>query len=142
MFEYSPNMFERGNSPIGCQFLVRCLPSGSKVLTPVSSEAAPRNDDRIGVWSRIKRWFGAEPSTPLEVASIAPGTRLLVQDLPAHLQQTFGIGSVEEGTFVQLSQDACSHPDAIRFDNGQTILLQRLEEGQLLSMTALPQVAD
>src|SRR5215510_7999016 len=98
MFDHSPNTFERCNSFTAAQFLVRCLPCGSKVLTPFTSEKTPAIDEPIsgqisgpisgpisGLWSRIKRWFGGETDNRPEVASIPPGTRLLVRDMPVHL---------------------------------------------------------
>jgi hypothetical protein len=60
---------------------------------------------------------------------VPPGARLLLQDIPKHLQQQCGVGATEEVTFVQLSATPYQFRDAVRFSKGREILLQELSEG-------------
>jgi len=53
-----------------------------------------------------------------------------LHDIPERLQHDLAIGPVEDVTFVQLSAAEYVHRDAIRFQNGREILLQKLSEGQ------------
>jgi Protein of unknown function (DUF3375) len=69
---------------------------------------------------------------------IAPGTRLLLQDIPKRLQQALGLGDMEEVTFTQLTAEAYRFRDAIRFKNGQELLLQWLSDGQHVIVLGLP----
>jgi len=68
---------------------------------------------------------------------VPPGARLRLRDIPADLQRSWGIGAVEEVTFVQKSAEAFIHRDAVRFANGEDILLQRLRCGQRMDVLTL-----
>lgn len=72
----------------------------------------------------------ASPSAPAVCVCIPPGARLVLHDIPERLQHDFAIGPIENVTFVQLSAAEYMHRDAIRFQNGREILLQKLSEGQ------------
>src|ERR1700680_4070394 len=61
---------------------------------------------------------------------IPPGARLRLRDIPEALQLGLGLNATEEVTFVQLSAEAYEYRDAVRFQNGREILLQRLGPGQ------------
>ncbi len=82
-------------------------------------------------------------STP--AVCVPPGARLLLQDIPEHLQERLGVGTVEEVTFVEQSVEAFSYRDAVRFANGREILLQHLRCGQrvdVLSLCGVEEEAD
>ena len=68
---------------------------------------------------------------------IPPGARLLLRDIPEHLQRQLGVEAVENGVFLQSSAVIGRHRDGLRFTNGQVILLQRLAEGQRVDVLAL-----
>jgi hypothetical protein len=68
---------------------------------------------------------------------IPPGARLRLRDVPQDLQLQLGVRATEEVTFVQLSAEAYEHRDAVRFDNGREILLQRLHRGQQAEVLSL-----
>jgi hypothetical protein len=68
---------------------------------------------------------------------VPPGARLLLRDIPDDMQQPLGVGAVEEVTFVEQSLEAFRYRDAVRFANGQEILLQRLRCGQLVDVLSL-----
>jgi len=68
---------------------------------------------------------------------VPPDARLLLRDIPVDLQSQFHLGANEEVTFVQLSATAYEYRDAVRFKNGQEILLQKLRCGQRLDVLCL-----
>ena len=68
---------------------------------------------------------------------IPPGARLRLRDIPEALQQGLGLNATEEVTFVQLSAEAYQYRDAVRFQNGREILLQRLGCGQQVEVLSL-----
>ena len=63
------------------------------------------------------------------------GARLRLRDIPLALQ--LGLNATEEVTFVQLSAEAYQYRDAVRFQNGREILLQRLACGQQVEVLSL-----
>ena len=66
---------------------------------------------------------------------IPPGARLRLRDIPQALP--LGLNATEEVTFVQLSAEAYQYRDAVRFQNGREILLQRLGCGQQVEVLSL-----
>ena len=57
--------------------------------------------------------------------------RLIIRDIPRSLQRAYGLRSdMEEAVFTQLAAAAESYRDAVRFNNGTEVLLQRFAEGQ------------
>jgi hypothetical protein len=68
-----------------------------------------------------------------------------MQDIPKRLQREFGGGRNEEVTFTQLTAQPYAYRDAVRFDNGREVLLQKLEPGQravVLRLALAEEVAD
>jgi hypothetical protein len=61
---------------------------------------------------------------------IPPGARLVLRDIPQRLQSQLGLGEIEQVTFIQKDVPEFRHRDAVRFQNNQEILLQRLSQGQ------------
>jgi hypothetical protein len=53
------------------------------------------------------------------------------------MQKQFGVGPREEVTFVQLTAEPFRYRDAIRFNNGQEILLQKLSDGLRMDVLSL-----
>ena len=68
---------------------------------------------------------------------IPPGARLRLQGIPEALQLQLGLNATEEVTFVQLSAEAYQYRDAVRFQNGREILLQKLGCGQQVEVLSL-----
>ena len=66
---------------------------------------------------------------------IPPGARLRLRDIPQALR--LGLNATKEVTFVQLSAEAYQYRDAVRFQNGREILLQRLGCGQQVEVLSL-----
>jgi len=77
-------------------------------------------------------WFAKECAV-----CVPPGARLLLRDIPQGLQRQFGLGAIEEVTFVQLSTTAYQYRDAVRFNNGREALLQKLPCGQQVDVLCL-----
>ncbi len=82
----------------------------------------------------LSQWWPAK-QTP--AVCVPPGARLLLRDVPEDLQRQFGVGATEEVTFVQLSATTYQFRDAVRFNNGREILLQRLQCGQEVEVLCL-----
>jgi hypothetical protein len=84
-----------------------------------------------GFWSRFKEFLNPPDIQSVPAVCIPPGARLLVQDIPAKLQHECGFqGDVQEAVFTQVTALVNSFRDAVRFQNGVEVLLQRLDEGQ------------
>ena len=84
-----------------------------------------------GFWSRLKEFLDPPHLETIPAVCIPPGARLLVQDIPAKLQHEWGIREeVEEAVFTQTTAAINTFRDAVRFQNGVEVLLQRLHEGQ------------
>jgi hypothetical protein len=77
----------------------------------------------------------SQKTTP--AVCVAPGARLLLRDITADLQSQFHVRASEEVTFVQLSATAYQYRDAVCFENGQEILLQKLRCGQRVDVLCL-----
>lgn len=80
------------------------------------------------------RWWSAKQ---IPAVCVPPGARLRLRDIPKRLQRKMGVGPAEEVIFVQLSAMAFQFRDAVRFRNGQEILLQKLTEGIRVDVLAL-----
>jgi hypothetical protein len=90
-----------------------------------------RKPQSHGFWSRLKEYFNLPDIQSIPAVCIPPGARLLVQDIPAKLQRECGFQEeVEEAVFTQVTVVANTFRDAVRFQNGVEVLLQRLDEGQ------------
>ncbi len=101
--------------------------TGSRGLTPCTSLT------NAGV---VKRLFGNLQSEEVAVC-IPPGARLLLNDIPKDVQESFTVGASEEVIFTQLTATANAYRDAVRFANGREILLQRLSIGQRVRVLQL-----
>jgi hypothetical protein len=84
-----------------------------------------------GVWPTIKAFFSPSDSRSIPAVCIPPGARLLIRDIPAKLQQECGFqDGVKEAVFTQVTAVVNTFRDAVRFQNGVEVLLQRFDEGQ------------
>jgi hypothetical protein len=91
------------------------------------------------LWSKVKHWFKAqwEPQQNVPAVCVPPGARLMLADIPRGLRRELGVGEIEEVKFVQVDVEANVYHDAVRFENGQQILLQALDEGQRVKVLSL-----
>jgi hypothetical protein len=82
--------------------------------------------------------YGFSPQAePAPVVCMPPGARLQLTDIPNSLQEKFHLSSCEEATFTQISAEAYRSRDALRFDNGATVMLHLLPEGQKVKVLRL-----
>ena len=96
-----------------------------------------------GLWSRLKEFIAPAVGPAIPAVCIPPGTRLLVQDIPARRQRECGIHQdVEEAVFTQVTAAVNTFRDAIRFPSGIQILLQRFAEGQRVRVLDLSSAED
>jgi hypothetical protein len=91
---------------------------------------AQATQKRSGFWSTIKSLFSVDMGPSATAVCIPPGAQLWLEDIPARLQREFDVRPNEEVTFTQLTAQPYTYRDAVRFDNGREVLLQKLEPGQ------------
>lgn len=84
--------------------------------------------------------FPTEPEQ-CPVVCVPPGARLLLRDIPEKLQRELNLSSVEqEVVFTEL--ETTGYRDAVRFENGAEVLLQRLTEGMRVVVLTLSSEED
>ncbi len=88
-----------------------------------------------GFRAKLTRFLNP-PADPCTVICIPPGARLLLGDIPEKLQRKLKLdGPTQEVVFTEL--DRRDFRDAVRFANGRELSLQKLREGQRVSVLAL-----
>jgi hypothetical protein len=113
--------------------------TGALGLTPqhdFSRQTEQAQCRKMSFQSFLRRLLTGTEANNLAVC-IPPGARLRLLDIPKDLQTSLGIGASEEATFTQLTAEAHTYRDAIRFNNGRAVLLQRLREGQKVKVLRL-----
>ena len=84
-----------------------------------------------GVWSRLKDFLSSPDIPSIPAVCIPPGARLLIRDIPAKMQHECGFQKdVAQAMFTQITAAVNAFRDAVRFQNGVEVLLQKLDEGQ------------
>lgn len=106
MCDYSLEMYASRPARAGEQYQTTVFPSGS-----------------IGLVS---------PGDRNTAICIACDTRLVIEKVPAPLQESLGIGETANATFVSLPYGA--YRDGLQFDNGKNISLQRVGSGVAISV--------
>jgi hypothetical protein len=114
----------------GEELVVYRFPTGSIGVTSASEVAAHKKESRG--W---RHWFNPH-AAPCAVC-IPPGARLLLRNIPEHLQRQLWVGDVENVIFIQRSAEAYQFRDAVRFRNGREALLQSLRCGQRVEVLSL-----
>jgi hypothetical protein len=140
MCDYSLMSFPNRLATEGEKLIVHRFPSGAMGLASLSDLQRAASSPVRG---KGLRWFlggigsllkGISPSAcntkSVPAVCIPPGARLLLRDIPERLQNQVGVRGVEEVTFTQITSDAFSYRDAVRFRNGCEIILQLLQQGQ------------
>lgn len=98
---------------------------------------APPREQRRSFWDSLNSFFNPPESPPVCAVCVAPGTRLVLEDIPPSLQRKLRVGPLELVTFVE-SALAGSYRDAVRFKSNREVLLQSLCEGQHVWIMGLP----
>ncbi|MDX2154561.1 MAG: hypothetical protein SFV54_27715 [Bryobacteraceae bacterium] len=122
------------------------FPTGSIGLAS-PKDLKPRteaNRPKAPWWSleRLRSWFQeqAHAVEPVCAVCVPPGATLLLTGIPQELQRELGVSETETVRFTQISANAHSYRDAVRFANGRQILLQALREGQAARVMSLAPV--
>ena len=121
----------------GEDLVVYRFPTGSRGLTP--------SDDHAPEMSRFRsmvRWLFEDAKSDRVAVCIPPGARLRLTGIPDVMQKSLNINANEEVTFTQLTAAANSYRDAIRFNNGCEVLLQKLKDGQPVKVLQLALTSD
>jgi hypothetical protein len=146
MCDYSLHGVKNRLANEGEQLFIHKFHTGSKGLASVTDlrsleKTAPAG---AGVWARFECWvenqrrrINDDLRRALPAVCIPPGARLHVDGIPSPMQKQFGLGPREEVTFVQLTAEPFRYRDAIRFQNGQVILLQMLSDGMRMDVLSL-----
>jgi hypothetical protein len=145
MCDYSLHGVKNRLANEGEQLFVHKFHTGSKGLASVTDlRNLEKTAPGAGVWVSFKcwvanqrRWKNGDLKRALPAVCIPPGARLHVDGIPSPMQKQFGLGPREEVTFVQLTAEPFRYRDAIRFQNGQVILLQRLSDGLRMEVMSL-----
>lgn len=115
------------------------FPTGSLGLASPADlkRAIASRPHRVGIWATICEFFNPPKLEPVAAVCIPPGARLQLLDIPARIQQEYGVGPVEEAIFTQVTAATNTHRDAIRFANGREMRLQEIREGQRVRVVDL-----
>ncbi len=143
MCDYSLHGLPNRLAAEGEQLLVHRFPTGTMGLASPSDLWTPAelpDQARTGWWSRVKSWLIISSEKPVPAVCIPPGAQLVLRDIPQCLQRQIGVSEEEEVTFTQLSADTYSYRDAVHFNNGREVLLQKLTEGQRVDILCLAPV--
>ncbi|MCI0663119.1 MAG: hypothetical protein L0220_18795 [Acidobacteria bacterium] len=141
MCDYSLHGVQNRLAVEGEELVVHRFPTSSLGLTnPAELQALAEttaDQSGAGLWSAIKNWFILEIAHPAPAVCIPPGARLFLQGIPKYLQRDLNVAECEEVTFTQLSAQPDTYRDAVRFNNGREVLLQRLRPGQRVKVLCL-----
>jgi hypothetical protein len=88
-------------------------------------------------WSSFMRWLYPRKKCGLTAVCVPPGARLLISEVPRNARGGFELLELESVEFTQLSERSYAYRDAVRFSDGETILLQKLPEGLRATVIAL-----
>jgi hypothetical protein len=137
MCDYSLHSVHNRLAVEGEALQIHRFPTHSLGLASVADLRPTLVSGNEGWWKTVKGWFSSIAPETVPAVCVPPGARLILREIPQLLQAKLNIGTEEEVTFVQLSPETPGYRDAIRFHNGQEILLQRLPVGQQLDVLCL-----
>jgi hypothetical protein len=153
MCDYSLHGVKNRLATEGDQLFIHKFHTGSKGLASVDDlrnlEKPRPAPEGAGVWARFKcwlesqrRWINDDMKRSLPAVCVPPGARLQIEGIPAPMQKQYGVGPREQVTFVQLTAEPFRYRDAIRFSNGQEVLLQKLADGLRMEVLSLELVEE
>jgi hypothetical protein len=88
-------------------------------------------------WSSFMRWVFPRKQCGLTAVCVPPGARLLVSEVPKKGQPGVELVEFASVTFTQLSARSYAYRDALRWPDGESVLLQKLPEGLRVTVMAL-----
>jgi len=130
MCDYSLAAFRSRLAVDGEALIVYRFPTGALGLASPLDVEAYRKEFRA--WGE-----GFDPREIPCAVCIPPGARLLLQDIPEHMQSRLGVGATEQVVFAETSAHAYRYRDAVRFNNGRKVLLQSLNVRQKVRIISL-----
>src|ERR1051326_7781625 len=141
MCDYSLMAIPNRLAVSGEELVIHRFEAGSVGLAS-AFDLRSREDSRkpqcCGFWSTIKAFFRSSDAQSVPAVCVPPGARLLVRDIPAKLQHECGFqDEVKEAVFTQVTPVENTFRDAVRFENGVEVLLQRFDEGQRMRVLEL-----
>jgi hypothetical protein len=153
MCDYSLHCIKTRLADEGEQLFVHKFYTGSKGLASVDDlkvlERPQPAPPGTSLWGKFRHWLDSQKrlmnydvKRSLPAVCIPPGARLQLNGIPTRLQIQYGVSAGEEVTFVQLSAEPFRYRDAIRFRNGQEVLLQNLNEGLQVNVLSLTLAED
>jgi hypothetical protein len=96
-----------------------------------------RRSSMACAWASFVHWLYPRRKSGLTAVCVPPGARLLISQLPECARMGSGLFEFESVQFAQLSERSYAYRDALRFSDGETILLQKLPEGLRVKVMAL-----
>ncbi len=139
MCDYSLMSLPNRLAVCGEELVVHKFELGSMGLASVSDVSRIQSVPEVpvtGFFARLKKILFPPVPQQCPAVCVPPGARLLVRDIPEHLQRELSLKSpVEEVLFTQLA--TVGFRDALRFKNGLELLMQRLMEGQRVRVLTL-----
>jgi hypothetical protein len=127
---------EEGESLVAHRFPTGSVGFASSEDFCKAGQLQPAQPQRF--WVALKNFLSPPKTKPVPAVWVPPGARLMLQDIPTRLRRTLRVNAVEEVTFTQRTTAGYTYRDAIRFANGQEILLQELGEGQRVIVLDIP----
>jgi len=116
---------------------------GSRRLSIFEKDKSIARYNATGFWPKLKEFFNPPDTPAIPAVCIPPGARLLVRDIPAELQRECGFQKdMGEAVFTQITAAVNTFRDAVRFQNGSEVLLQRFAEGQRVRVLTLASVEE
>jgi hypothetical protein len=132
MCDYSLQGIENRLAEEGEILVVHRFYTGSKGLT---SPVYLKPSEQPKGWIAALKMFAAQPRVC--AVCIPDGAKLMLRGISPALQKAHGFTTTEAVIFRQLSANAATYRDAVEFNNGVTVRLQELEEGQSIEVLAL-----
>jgi hypothetical protein len=135
MCDYSLHSVKNRLAVEGEPLFVHKFHTGSKGLASMTDLRTLQHQSPVprgaGVWAKFKAWCDQNLGMSREhIARSLPA-------VPTHIQKEFKLRECEDATFTQLSADPFRYRDALRFNNGQEVLIQQLNEGLQVKVLCL-----
>src|SRR5262249_19431190 len=87
---------------------------------------------RKGFWTKVKDFLCVPEPEPVCAVCIPPGARLELQEP----------NQPEPVVFMQTTESSNTYRDAVQYDNGKILLLQKLREGLRVKVTDLSNASE